>query len=119
MCKILESLFRTGCTVDLKVDFPFLINESDETLTLKLKAQKRKVLYVTLRAGREILEDPNKFNFELFENGNYLKMNGHLRAPAVGQELKCSAQILLPKVLVSKKNFDFGTGYIGDTFKVI
>ena len=101
------------------MDFPFLINESDETLTLKLKAQKRKVLYITLRAGREILENPKKFNFELFEDGNYLKMNGHLRAQAVGQELKCSAQILLPKVLVSKKNFDFGTGYIGDTFKVI
>ena len=57
-------------------------------------------------------------NFELFENGYYLKMNGHFRAPAAAQELKCSAQILLPKVLVLKKNFDFGTGYIGDTFKV-
>ena len=47
------------------------------------------------------------------------QIDGYLRAPAVGQALKCSAQILLPKVLVSKKNFDFGTGYIGDTFKVI
>lgn len=104
--------------MELKVDYPFLINESDETLTLKLQAQKRKVLYVTLNMGRHILEDPEKFKFERRE-GNYLEMRGHLRAAeSVGQQLECAAKILLPQVLVSTKHFDFGTGYIGDTFKV-
>ena len=105
-------------SVEVRVDHPFKINAEHDSISVTLPPKKRKILYVTLEITNEILENFERFNF--VRNDGYLVSEGALTTKGLGKDfsLECKARISLPKVTISADEFDFGTGFIGDTFKV-
>merc|ERR1719436_2002664 len=89
-------------------------------MNVHLPPNKRRILYVTMKMTDDLLKVEKGSYFRLNEKSNSLVTSGELRSKGLPRNYSflCKANVALPKVLVSDKKFDFGTGFIGDTYKL-
>ena len=90
-------------------------------MTISLKPNTREVLTVNLAIPDEVIyqQKPNEhFSFE--EETHTMSANGELRTVGLfkNELIPCRAMISYPIVKVNKTEFDFGTCFLGDIFKV-
>ena len=107
-------------TVELSIDPPFLINDSEQTVTVRLPPNKRKILYATINITHEMVKNKEQYNLQFDKERNCICGSGELKTHGLvhNVSLLCKTQISLPKVLISKTQFDFGTGFIEDKYQV-
>ena len=106
--------------VTLSIAAPFSLNDGSEKISVQIPPNKRKIYYVTLKVTEEMVRNPDLFKFKFDNNKNVLFASSILKSTGLelDVEFECKSQISLPKVKISKTDFDFGTCFINDKFTV-
>ena len=76
-------------------------------------------MYATLRLTHEMVKN-NENHFKMDKETNCLHAVGQLKTKGLTNNfhIPIRAQISLPRILISKMDFDFGTGFVEDEYKV-